>query len=153
MTITIYALSLYQFRAAEKGDLSFEPNVLIKLDTNQGEWWTGTDPEGYFGQFPAACKKKAFSLADLFSRFIKKQSQNYLLRLQFIFIHSSFVFFFSKSKDVKQVEIVDRAKVLYELEPQEVGHLRLYRTDELVLVLQKIDTSWWQGALGGRVGM
>jgi hypothetical protein len=51
-----YALTLFAFKAVEKGDLSFEANELLKLDTHQGDWWTGTDSDGYFGQFPAACE-------------------------------------------------------------------------------------------------
>jgi len=54
----VFAITLYAFKGTEKGDLSFEANQLLKLTTSQGDWWTGSDGEGYFGQFPSACKEE-----------------------------------------------------------------------------------------------
>jgi len=104
-----YATTLFSFKAVEKGDLSFVANQLIILDTFDGDWWTGTDHDGYVGQFPAAY--------------------------------------------VKRVEIIERAKILYDLNTNEVGHLSLRVGEEMILVLQKIDDSWWSGSVGSKVGI
>ncbi|KAJ1953176.1 actin binding protein, partial [Linderina pennispora] len=49
-----YATALYDYQAAEEGELSFSADeVITHIEFPSDEWWEGANSKGQYGLFPA----------------------------------------------------------------------------------------------------
>ncbi|OTF76048.1 intersectin-2-like protein, partial [Euroglyphus maynei] len=132
-----YYISLFAFESVEPGDLGFDVNELIKVEKQDGDWWTGViidrntgkEMDDHRGIFP--------------SNFVGPADPSEIPRKESESIASDSSPKPTKKSKGKKQEIVQSVASYTATGPEQLS----LEIGQLIQVRKKTQTGWWEGEL------